>query len=85
MHMAVTILGTIIVGLCATLLLRAYGKVRRRLLLWSGLCFAGLTVSNGLIFLDLVVVPDVNMYTWRLGIAAISLLLLVYGMIFESD
>ena len=82
----VNALGTLTVGLCAFLLLRAYARVRQRLLLWSGLCFAGLMVSNAVLFFDLAVVPaDVSLYTWRLAIAAFSMLLLLYGLIFESD
>ncbi len=61
-------------------------RVRQRLLLWSGLCFAGLMVSNAVLFVDLAIVPaDVSLYTWRLAIAAFSMLLLLYGLIFESD
>lgn len=85
MQFAVNILGCITVGLCALLLLRAYARVRQRLLLWSGLCFAGLTVSNSLVVVDLAVVPELSMYAWRLAVAAVSLLLLLYGLIFESD
>lgn len=85
MQFIVNILGTLTVALCAVLLLRAYLNVRQRLLLWSGLCFAGLTLSNLLIFVDLAVVPEINLYSFRLGIAAASMLLLVYGLIFESD
>jgi hypothetical protein len=85
MQSVVNILGTLTVALCAVLLLRAYLNVRQRLLLWSGLCFAGLTLSNLLIFVDLMVVPDINLYSIRLGVAAVSMLLLVYGLIFESD
>jgi hypothetical protein len=82
----VNALGTLTVGLCAFLLLRAYARVRQRLLLWSGLCFAGLMVSNAVLLFDLAVVPpDVSLYTWRLAIAAFSMLLLLYGLIFESD
>lgn len=82
----VNALGTLTVGLCAFLLLRAYAHVRQRLLLWSGLCFVGLAVSNAVLFFDLAIVPaDVSLYTWRLAIAAGSLLLLLYGLIFESD
>ena len=81
----VNLLGTVTVALCALFLLRAYGRVRRRLLLWSGLCFVGLTISNGLGFYDLVVAPELNLYRWRLAIAASALLLLVFGLIFESD
>lgn len=82
----VNALGTLTVGLCAFLLLRGYARVRQRLLLWSGLCFVGLAVSNAVLFWDLVILPaDVSFYTWRLAIAAFSMLLLIYGLIFESD
>jgi len=85
MQLAVNILGTLTVGLCAVLLLRAYHEVRKRLLFWSGMCFAGLTAANVLLIVDLAVVPDISLYQWRLGVAAVSMLLLVYGLIFESD
>jgi hypothetical protein len=85
MHAYVNVLGTITVGLCAWLLLRGYINGRARLLLWSGLCFVGLTVSNALLFVDLTLVPHVNLYIWRLVVAAVSVLLLVYGLVFESD
>lgn len=85
MQSVVNILGTLTVGLCAFLLLRAYATVRKRLLLWSGLCFAGLTVSNAMLFVDLNMFTDVSLYSWRLGVAAVSMLLLVYGLVFESD
>lgn len=70
--------------LCAILLLRAFVRVRRRLLLWSGLCFVGLTISNFLVFLDIVVIkPDI--YTYRLATAVIAMALLLYGLIWESQ
>lgn len=82
----VNILGAVTVGLCAFLLLRAYRNVGKRLLLWSGLCFAGLAISNALLFVDLAIVPkEISLYGWRLGIAAASMLLLLYGLVFESD
>lgn len=80
----VYILGTLTTLLCTVLLLRAYARVRMKLLLWSGLCFMGLTLSNGLLFFDLVMFPDVDLYLWRLGTAAASMLLLLYGLIWES-
>lgn len=85
MQFVVNILGSLTVGLCALLLLRAYARVRQRLLLWSGLCFAGLTISSVLVIVDLGIVPEVSIYVWRLAVAALSLLLLLYGLIFESD
>jgi hypothetical protein len=84
-QLIVNILGCVTAGLCALLLLRGYARVRQRLLLWSGLCFAGLTLSNALVVVDLAVVPEFSIYVWRLAVAALSLLLLLYGLIFESD
>lgn len=82
----INILGTLTVGLCAFLLLRAYARVRTRLLLWSGLCFAGLMVSNAITLVDLWIIPEtISLYRWRLGVAAASMLILLYGLVFESD
>jgi len=80
----VYLLGTLVTLLCAVLLSRAYAKTKTPLLIWSGLCFAALTVSNGLVFVDLVVFPELNLYAARLGTAAVGMLLLVYGLMFES-
>jgi hypothetical protein len=81
----VYLLGTLVTALCAGLLLRGYARSRSRLLLWSGLCFSGLTVSNALLFVDLQVLPELDLYMWRLGTAAAAMLLLVYGLVFESE
>jgi hypothetical protein len=71
--------------LCAVLLLRAYSSVRRRLLLWSGLCFAGLTISYFLVVLDLIFLRSIDLYTGRLGATAAAMALLLYGLIWESQ
>lgn len=84
-QLVVNILGTVTAGLCAVLLLRAWSHVHKRLLLWTGLCFAGLTLSNALLIADLNLVTDTSLYRWRLGTAAGSMLLMLYGLIFESD
>jgi hypothetical protein len=76
---------TIVTLLCCFLLLRAYLRVRLRLLLWSAVCFAGLTIANGLVFVDLVMIPDVSLYPLRLATAALAMLVLLYGLIWESD
>ncbi|CAG1014454.1 hypothetical protein BURC_00696 [Burkholderiaceae bacterium] len=68
----------------AVLLLRSYLRTRFRLLLWSGLCFAGLTVNNVLLVLDRVVFTAVDLSTWRLAVALASVLLLLYGLIMEG-
>jgi hypothetical protein len=70
---------------CALLLLRAYRRQGSRLLLWSGLCFVGLSLNNVLVVVDLVIFPDVSLFPIRNGLALIGMLLLLYGLIWESE
>jgi hypothetical protein len=81
----VYILGFLVTLCCGILLSRAYIAVRKRLLLWSGICFFGLAVSNFLVFLDLVVFPRIDLYLLRLLTAAVSMLILLYGLIWEGE
>lgn len=85
METAVYVLGFLTTSFCAWLLLRGYFRVRKKLLLWSGLCFVGLTISNVLVFLDLVLLPQVDLYRYRLIAAATGMIILLYGLIWESE
>lgn len=69
---------------CAVMLLRNYLKNRTRLLLWSGLCFVGLALNNALLFIDLVVVPNVDLSVWRSLAALVGLLFLIYGLVWDT-
>lgn len=69
---------------CAGLLLRGYFRSRTRLLLWAGLCFVGLALNNLLLFVDVHVVPMTDMSSWRTLPALAGVLLLLYGMIWET-
>ncbi len=71
--------------LCAFLLIRAYQRSRYRLLLWGGLCFAGLTLNNILLAVDKLYVPFIDLSSWRLLCALLSVLVLLYGLIFDSE
>lgn len=70
--------------LCAGLLLRSYRANRSRLLLWSTLCFVGLAINNILLFVDIVLVPQVDLRWLRSGSAFIAMILLTIGLIWES-
>ncbi len=70
--------------ICAILLLRAYVRSRLRLLLWSGICFLGLAISNLLIFVDLNMLPQIDLYVVRLVTGAIAMMILLYGLIWEG-
>lgn len=70
---------------CALLLLRAFQQTKRVLLGWSGFCFAALAVSNILLVVDRLVVPDIDLMVWRSLVSLIALLSLLYGLIFEAS
>ena len=70
---------------CTVLLFRAYAQRRLRLLLWSSLCFVGLTISNVLLFVDMVVFPSIDLRPARLMAALVGLLFLLYGFIWEAE
>jgi len=82
---ALYILNAVTTLLCGVLLLRGWSRVRRKLLLWSGLCFLGLSASYALKFADLEVFLQTDLYTWRIGASAFALALLLYGLIWESQ
>ncbi len=68
----------------AILLYRMWRQRGTRLLLWSGLCFAGLAANNLILLIDLEVVPDVDLLLVRTLTAFASALVLVFGLVWES-
>jgi hypothetical protein len=71
---------------CSVLLWRAWRGAGHRLLFWSALCFAGLTLNNVLLVLDKVIYPvEVDLIAWRLCAALMAVLLLLFGMIWEDQ
>ena len=69
---------------CTILLIRAYLRSRYRLLLWSGLCFAGLTLNNLLLVLDKVVV-EMDLSLWRVSVALVAMSILLYGLVWDAE
>jgi hypothetical protein len=71
---------------CTVLLYRGYLRTGARLLFWSALCFIGLSLSNVLLFFDLVLFPtEIDLRIYRLVTAFIGLSFLIYGFISESE
>jgi uncharacterized protein DUF5985 len=66
---------------CAVLLLRGYLMTRMPLLFWAALCFVGLTVDNTLLFVDLILLPHVDLFMLRTTSALAGMVVLLYGMI----
>ena len=71
--------------LCTVLLVRGFRRTRLRLLMWSAVCFTGLAVNNIVLVIDLMIVPTVDLSTWRLIPAALGLASLVFGLVWESE
>ena len=72
-------------ALCAVLLLQSYAQGRYRLLLWSGLCFVGLTLNNLLLVVDKLVIPQIDLSTGRTAVALASMCVLLYGLIWDAE
>jgi hypothetical protein len=70
---------------CAALLLRGYLQGRARLLLWSSLAFVAFAFNNGLLFVDLVMVPDVDFSLLRAVLSLAGALVLVFGLIWDGE
>jgi hypothetical protein len=69
---------------CAALLLRAYRRSRGRLLLWSSVSFVGLCLNNVLLFVDLVVVPSIDLSIPRAAVALAAVMVLLFGLTWEG-
>lgn len=70
---------------CTGLLVRGWWRRREPLLLWSSLCFVGLTVNNVLLFLDLIVFPAADLRIWRLAASLAGVLCMLYAFIWEVE
>jgi len=69
--------------LCAGLLLRGFARSKTRLLLWSGLCFIGLSLNNALLILDKAS-PQLDLAVARALPALIGMALLIFGLVWEN-
>jgi hypothetical protein len=69
---------------CAWLLLRGYRRTRVRLLLWCGLSFIGLTLENVILFVDLILIPQIDLSILRRSVTLAAVMILLYGLIWEK-
>jgi Family of unknown function (DUF5985) len=70
--------------LCAVMLFRGYRRSGVRLLFWSCLCFTGLMVDNIMLYVDEIIVPDIDLVIWRKIPGLIAIMLLLFGLVWES-
>jgi len=72
-------------SLCGYLLVAGYMRSRVRLLLWSAMCFCLLALNNLLVFIDIILLPSVDLTLWRSLTALTAVGILIYGFIWEMD
>jgi hypothetical protein len=82
---AVYILGTLLSVACAVLLIRGWSRNRTRLLFYSGLCFMWLALNNSILFVDLVLVPDLDLSLARTLTSLGGAATLLYGLIWDAS
>jgi hypothetical protein len=79
----VFILCTATSGLCTVLLLRAYRRSRAAMLVWSALCFLLLTLNNLLVFVDIVMLPKIDLTIVRFTTSLLASGVLIYGFVWD--
>ena len=84
MAQAVYLLSALTSAACVVLLWRGYRRSGVKLLFWSALCFVGLGLNNLLLFIDLILVPDVDLSIWRKLPAVLGVCVLIYGLVTDS-
>ena len=67
--------------LCTVLLLKRWKATRLGLLFWSGICFLTLTAANILLFVDRIVVPQVDLALLRHSVTLLAIIFMLFGLI----
>ena len=75
----------LVAALCTFLLLRGWIASRYRLLLWTGICFAGLTATNVLLFLDKIVFVEADLTPLRMLVTLAAMGVLLYGLVWDAQ
>lgn len=70
---------------CSVLLWRGYQRSERRLLLWSSICFLFMSLENAVLFVDLVLVQEIDFRLIRGLITLVGMCSLVYGLVWERE
>jgi len=69
---------------CTVMLLRGWIRTHERFLLWAGLCFGALVLNNVLLYVDLVVVPEIDLSVARSAVALAGISVLLFGLIWND-
>lgn len=70
---------------CMGLLFRGWRRTGNRLLFWSALCFVFLAANNLLVFIDIIMLPDIDLRFLRLAASLAAVTVLLWGTLWEAD
>jgi hypothetical protein len=70
---------------CTWLLLKGYQRTLTRLLLWTGVCFAFLSLNSLVVLFDLVFFPQWDLRGVRHAASLTAVGLLIFGLVWESE
>jgi len=71
---------------CFALLWRSWLASGHRLLLWSAMCFAALSVNNVLLVVDKILLPnEVDLIFPRLVASLAAVLLMLFGLVWGEE
>jgi len=70
---------------CAFMLGRNYVLTRKRLLMWSALCFTLLTLNNVALFLEGMAVVDADLSLVRACLSLSAVAVLLFGFIWDLE
>jgi len=69
---------------CAAILVRAFMRTRRPLLMWASLCFLCLALNEAVVIIDLYFVPEESLRIVRSSLGLTAGLLMLIGLIFPA-
>lgn len=80
----VYLLCTVTSLVCCIMLLRHYRRSRLNLLYWNGIAFLCFTGANFLLYVDLILLPEVDLMLWRNLFTLGGILVVLGSLIFET-
>lgn len=70
---------------CAVLLLKNYFQSRAKLAFWGCVFFVCYALNNIVLFIDLDLLPSVDLSPYRDALSLIGLVAMIFGLIKEGD
>jgi drug/metabolite transporter superfamily protein YnfA len=69
---------------CAVLLFRQYIRTRGPLVFWSTGCFICFALTNLLLFIDLVMLPQIDLSVFRSVLTLAGMTMMLYGLVRQN-